>query len=161
MPPTSLVREAHAAGLFVHVWTMRSEGVFLSSSYGADPRREYEQFASLDVDGFFTDFRRRGGHFLSMRVRRTVTMAPATVTAVVMVESDGESRALEVVAESEEFFRSSQVELDGADARRVNTFEFRDLRSGVYQVTAVWRAQMDGSSPSRIHLKSRGASDRR
>ena len=56
MPPTSLVREAHAAGLFVHVWTMRSEGVFLSPSYGGDPRREYEQFASLGVDGFFTDF---------------------------------------------------------------------------------------------------------
>ena len=56
MPPTSLVREAHAAGLFVHVWTMRSEDVFLSPSYGGDPRREYEQFASLGVDGFFTDF---------------------------------------------------------------------------------------------------------
>ena len=50
-------------------------------------------------------------------------MAPATVTVVVMVESDGESRALEVVAESEEFFRSSQVELvarvTGGDPSRV------------------------------------------
>ena len=43
-------------GLFVHVWTMRSEDVFLSPSYGGDARREYEQFASLGVDGFFTDF---------------------------------------------------------------------------------------------------------
>jgi len=56
LPPTSLVGEAHAAGLFVHVWTMRSEDVFLSPSYGGDPKREYEQFASLGVDGLFTDF---------------------------------------------------------------------------------------------------------
>ena len=56
LPPTSLVREAHAAGLFVHVWTMRSEDVFLSPSYEADPKREYEQFAALGVDGLFTDF---------------------------------------------------------------------------------------------------------
>ena len=56
MAPTSLVKDAHAAGLFVHVWTMRSENVFLSPSYGGDPKREYEQFASLGVDGLFTDF---------------------------------------------------------------------------------------------------------
>jgi len=56
LPATSLVDDAHAAGLFVHVWTLRSEDAFLSASYGGDPRREYEQFASLGVDGLFTDF---------------------------------------------------------------------------------------------------------
>jgi glycerophosphoryl diester phosphodiesterase len=56
LPSTPLVREAHAAGLFVHVWTMRSEGVFLSPSYEGDPRREYAQFRELGVDGLFTDF---------------------------------------------------------------------------------------------------------
>jgi len=56
LPATSLVDDAHAAGLFVHVWTLRSEDAFLSPSYGGDPRREYEQFASIGVDGLFTDF---------------------------------------------------------------------------------------------------------
>jgi glycerophosphoryl diester phosphodiesterase len=56
LPPTSLVRDAHAAGLFVHVWTMRSESTFLSASYGGDPAREIRQFADLTVDGMFTDF---------------------------------------------------------------------------------------------------------
>jgi glycerophosphoryl diester phosphodiesterase len=55
-PPTALVRDAHAAGLFVHVWTMRSEDTFLSKSYGGDPAKEVEQFADLGVDGMFTDF---------------------------------------------------------------------------------------------------------
>ena len=54
--PTSVVDDAHRAGLFVHVWTLRSEPVFLSPSYGGDPRNEYRQFASLGVDGIFGDF---------------------------------------------------------------------------------------------------------
>ena len=56
LPPTTLVRDAHAAKLFVHVWTMRSEATFLSSSYGGDPKKEVRQFADLGVDGIFTDF---------------------------------------------------------------------------------------------------------
>ena len=55
-PPTSLVRDAHAAGLFVHVWTMRSDTEFLSPAYKGHPAREYEQFRSLGVDGMFTDY---------------------------------------------------------------------------------------------------------
>ena len=55
-PPTTLVVDAHRAGLFVHVWTLRSEPQFLSPAYGGDPRKEYLQFASLGVDGIFGDF---------------------------------------------------------------------------------------------------------
>jgi len=54
--PTSLVADAHRAGLLVHVWTLRSEPAFLSPSYGGDPIREYRQFAELGVDGIFGDF---------------------------------------------------------------------------------------------------------
>jgi len=54
--PTSLVADAHRAGLLVHVWTLRSEPVFLSPSYGGDPIKEYQQFAGLGVDGIFGDF---------------------------------------------------------------------------------------------------------
>jgi glycerophosphoryl diester phosphodiesterase len=54
--PTDLVRRAHAAGLFVHVWTMRSDARFLAPDYGGDPAKEYREFASLGVDGIFTDF---------------------------------------------------------------------------------------------------------
>ena len=54
--PTTLVADAHKAGLLVHVWTLRSEPAFLSPSYGGDPVKEYRQFASLGVDGIFGDF---------------------------------------------------------------------------------------------------------
>lgn len=55
-PPTRLVADAHRAGLLVHAWTLRSESVFLAPDYAGDPRREYARFASLGVDGLFTDF---------------------------------------------------------------------------------------------------------
>lgn len=56
LPPNDLVTRAHAAGLLVHVWTLRSEPVFLSRSYLGDPGAEFGQFRDLQVDGMFTDF---------------------------------------------------------------------------------------------------------
>jgi glycerophosphoryl diester phosphodiesterase len=55
-PPTDLVRRAHAAGLLVHVWTLRAEPVFLSPSYHGDFDAEFRHFRDLGVDGIFTDF---------------------------------------------------------------------------------------------------------
>lgn len=55
-PPTSLVEDAHRAGLLVHPWTFRSEPFFLAPDYEGDPAREVEQFVELGVDGLFCDF---------------------------------------------------------------------------------------------------------
>lgn len=54
--PTRLVSNAHAAGLKVHVWTLRSEPVFLPKRYGGDPLAEVRELAGLGVDGIFGDF---------------------------------------------------------------------------------------------------------
>jgi glycerophosphoryl diester phosphodiesterase len=51
-----VVRDAHAAGLRVHVWTMRSEPVFLAKRYGGDPVAEVREMVRLGVDGIFGDF---------------------------------------------------------------------------------------------------------
>jgi len=58
--PTSLVSDAHKAGLLVHPYTFRSDSYFLSPSYEGDPLREYEQFIQLGVDGYFSDFANDG-----------------------------------------------------------------------------------------------------
>jgi glycerophosphoryl diester phosphodiesterase len=55
-PPTDLVQRAHAAGLLVHIYTIRIDKEFLSPSYNGRPEAEFEQFRSLGVDGLFTDF---------------------------------------------------------------------------------------------------------
>ncbi|WP_243363369.1 glycerophosphodiester phosphodiesterase [Fundidesulfovibrio terrae] len=54
--PSTLVRDAHAAGLLVHPYTFRNEARFLAAEYGGDPRAEYIQFFELGVDGLFSDF---------------------------------------------------------------------------------------------------------
>jgi glycerophosphoryl diester phosphodiesterase len=63
LPPTSLVADAHAAGLLVHPYTFRNENTFLPLELrsGTDPAAygnallEYQQFFRLGVDGVFSD----------------------------------------------------------------------------------------------------------
>lgn len=56
LQPTSLVRDAHAAGLLVHPYTFRNESQYLAADYRNNPQAEYEQFFKLGVDGLFSDF---------------------------------------------------------------------------------------------------------
>jgi hypothetical protein len=73
---------------------------------------------------------------LAIRVSPAVSFAPANLVVRVMIESDQSNRAIEIIAESPEFYRSSSIELDGNRAPRTSLFEFRSLPSGTYEVTA-------------------------
>jgi glycerophosphoryl diester phosphodiesterase len=68
LSPTSLVEDAHDAGLIVHAWTFRGENTFLPTNLRkgnpADPayplqfgdwRAEYERFFDTGLDGLFAD----------------------------------------------------------------------------------------------------------
>ncbi|MCE1250362.1 MAG: glycerophosphodiester phosphodiesterase [Comamonadaceae bacterium] len=54
--PTSLVADAHKAGLFVHVYTFRNEKKYLAGLFNGDPVAEYLPYFRAGVDGVFTDF---------------------------------------------------------------------------------------------------------
>ena len=54
--PTTLVADAHKAGLFVHPFTFRNENRRLPIDYAGDPKNEYLAYYRLGVDGVFTDF---------------------------------------------------------------------------------------------------------
>lgn len=56
MAPTTLIADAHKAGLFVHPFTFRDESRRLASDYDKDGRNEYRLYYQLGVDGVFTDF---------------------------------------------------------------------------------------------------------
>lgn len=56
MAPTSVLADAHQAGLFVHPYTFRSEAKRLVSDYRGDPKAEYRRFYELGMDGVFADF---------------------------------------------------------------------------------------------------------
>ena len=64
-----------------------------------------------------------------------MALAPAYLHVRTIIEADADNRHLEIVAESDDFYSSSQIQLDGARAPRVATFLFRALPSGVYKVT--------------------------
>ncbi|PSB32536.1 glycerophosphodiester phosphodiesterase [Chlorogloea sp. CCALA 695] len=53
--PTTLIDDAHAAGLLVHAYTFRSEDFFLAPEYDGNAELEYEQFFALGIDGVFSD----------------------------------------------------------------------------------------------------------
>jgi glycerophosphoryl diester phosphodiesterase len=62
--PTTLVADAHTAGLIVHAWTFRAENVFLPLTLRSGPNpgssgdlaAEVKRFAAEGVDGLFSDF---------------------------------------------------------------------------------------------------------
>ncbi|MES2941508.1 MAG: glycerophosphodiester phosphodiesterase [Pseudomonadota bacterium] len=55
-PATSLIEDAHKAGLLVHAYTFRNEQRRLAFDYNKDPKAEYLQFYHLGLDGLFSDF---------------------------------------------------------------------------------------------------------
>jgi len=70
---TSLVADAHAAGLGVHPWTFRAEKEFLPA--GVDLEGELREFLAVGIDGFFTDqadvgVRARDAYVVSGRTER-------------------------------------------------------------------------------------------
>lgn len=56
MRATSVLADAHKAGLFVHPYTFRSEAKRLAADDKGDPKAEYRRFYELGVDGVFSDF---------------------------------------------------------------------------------------------------------
>jgi hypothetical protein len=78
---------------------------------------------------------------LSIRVSPAVAFAPANLVIRTTVEADSSNRAIEIVAESPDFYRSSEIRLDGERAPRTTMFEFRSLPSGAYSVRAVLKGQ--------------------
>jgi len=71
---------------------------------------------------------------LRIDVTPRISQAPAQVR-IPLVTPNAENRALRVVADSGDFFRSSLLTLDGADAALVNEMSFKNLPGGEYEVT--------------------------
>ena len=62
--------------------------------------------------------------------------APATVPITVAVEPGANNRMLVVEVDSEDYFRSSGVELDGEKEKRLHSVEFKSLPAGEYTLRA-------------------------
>jgi hypothetical protein len=82
------------------------------------------------------------GERLTMAVSPAQSFAPTTLTVRVHVKPDAENRALEIVAESGEYYRSSRIQLDGNEAPHAIVVELRSLPGGDYEIRG---ALVDGS----------------
>ena len=78
---------------------------------------------------------------ISMQVSPSVAFAPANLSVRTTIASDADNRAIEIVAESTDFYRSSEMQLDGESAPKTTIFQFRSLPMGEYSVRAVLRGQ--------------------
>jgi uncharacterized protein (DUF58 family) len=79
----------------------------------------------------------RGSAPLRLQVSPAFSRAPGRVTVRVTVESATENRLLQVVTASANYYRSSEVQIDGNDGSTFKVFEFNNLPTGQYQITGV------------------------
>lgn len=76
---------------------------------------------------------------LSLRVVPHVAFAPANIAITVTVERDTENRELMVADDSEDYYRSSTVSLEGEQAARTHLLVFHGLPPGEHRISAAVR----------------------
>ena len=97
---------------------------------------------------------------LTMNVSPLQSFAPTNLTIRLQVEPDAGNRALEVIADSGEYYRSSRIQLDGADAPRTISLEIRNLPGGDYDVRGALINSVGGErSAVRRQVIVRGSAD--
>ena len=85
----------------------------------------------------------RTGARLAMQVSPSAAFAPADLIVRTTIDANASNRAIEIIAESADFYRSSEVPLDGARAPRTNRLALRNLPGGAYTVRAVLKGAND------------------
>jgi hypothetical protein len=71
-----------------------------------------------------------------LRVRPAFAQAPATLWIEVMVEADERNRSLVIAVDSGEYYRSTAIALEGAQAPRFHSVQYASVPAGVYAVRA-------------------------
>ena len=80
---------------------------------------------------------------VEIRVHGHFFAAPATVPVTIAVEPGASNRALVVEADSDDYYRSSTIELDGENEKRLHTLELKNLPAGDYVVRAEVRSKSE------------------
>ena len=98
------------------------------------------------------------GEPVSIRVNPSVSVAPTMLAIRVAVAPQSQNRALEIVVDSSDFYRSSRVQLEGDRAPVINTLKIDSVPAGTYEVTAtVIGADGRRGMVARAHVEVMGA----
>jgi hypothetical protein len=79
---------------------------------------------------------------LTLRVTPNVSSAPSTVIVKATVARNSDNRWLLIEADSGDFFRSSEIQLDGDKAPLVTEIRLPNLPGGEYTIVATLRDSM-------------------
>jgi hypothetical protein len=74
---------------------------------------------------------------VTLSLRPTVIFAGKDIRATVRTPRDARNRELRIVIEAPDYYASSDVQLDGADAAVTHQFNWRELPGGAYRVEAI------------------------
>jgi hypothetical protein len=74
---------------------------------------------------------------VTLAVRPSVLFAGRDVRATVRTPRDPRNRELRIVVEAADYYKSSDVQLDGTDAPATHQFNLQALPSGTYRVEAI------------------------
>ena len=76
------------------------------------------------------------GEKFTMKASPEISFAPALLTVRTVTEPDPDNRALEIVIDSEDFYRSSLIQLEGDQAPSTSVIQFRSVPGGNYMISA-------------------------
>jgi hypothetical protein len=86
------------------------------------------------------------GQAITMKVTPLTSFAPSHIRVVARIEPSAANRALEIVADGENFYRSTMIPLEGDAAPKMFDMVFVNIPGGQYDVSAVL---MDASGQRR------------
>jgi len=86
------------------------------------------------------------GDQLKMTVSPAHSFAPAVLRVRVSIEPSAANRSLEVIADGDQFYRSSEIQLEGDHSPATFNLEMRDLPEGDYRVVGILK---DGAGHER------------
>ena len=75
-----------------------------------------------------------GSEPLTLKVSPTQSFAPANLYIRLSIEPNANNRVVSVVAESEDYYRSSEVALEGEHGPRTVIVQFRSVPEGQYEI---------------------------
>jgi hypothetical protein len=74
---------------------------------------------------------------VTVKIRPVVLFAGGQVRTTVRTPRDPRNRELRVIVEGEDYYASSDVQLDGVDAATTHQFTWKELPGGGYRVDAI------------------------
>jgi hypothetical protein len=80
---------------------------------------------------------------LTLAVSPAHSFAPATMRIRARLEPNADNRVLTIVADGPDFYRRSDVPLEGEDSPRTFELWFKDVPAGNYEVSAILTTNSD------------------